>query len=150
LGYTVIGATGGSLLLGFAVSGLVGSERRRTAASLQATNQRFDTALNSISRGLCLFDAAGRLSVVNHRFREIYGLAPEQVALGCGFRDVLELMRTAGHLPWRIDPSAFRLLAQTSGCPARGNLAAADQRGSTVAISYQPRRTADGLRRMRT
>jgi len=36
---------------------------------------RFDTALNNMPHGLCMFDANRRVVVTNRRFREIFGLA---------------------------------------------------------------------------
>lgn len=143
LGYTVIAATAGSLALGFALSGLVGSERRRAAAKLRTTNQRFDTALNNMSQGLCLFDEAGRLAVVNHRFCEIYGFLPDQVAVGCGFADLLHLMGDAGHLSPGASPEALAAVWAERLAPRRGGAMLQEIGGGrTVAISYQA--TEDG------
>jgi PAS domain-containing protein len=50
------------------VRALVGREREAALAS------QFDTALNNMPHGLCMFDAAGRLAVMNHRFGEIMNL----------------------------------------------------------------------------
>ncbi len=72
---------------------------RGNAAELQLTNLRFDAALNNMSQGLCLYDAAGRLAVVNRQFCEIFGLPPERVQLGCSFRDILELSIASGNHP---------------------------------------------------
>ena len=46
-------------------------------ATLRETNLRLDAALDNMSQGLCLFDGHNRLEVVNRRFLDIFGLAPE-------------------------------------------------------------------------
>jgi len=51
------------------VRALVAREREAAIAS------QFDTALNNMPHGLCMFRADGRLAVMNHRFSEMMGLA---------------------------------------------------------------------------
>ncbi|MBV1707977.1 MAG: EAL domain-containing protein [Hyphomicrobiales bacterium] len=41
-----------------------------------------DLALENMARGLCLYDASGRLAVVNKTFMDIYGFAPAEVRIG--------------------------------------------------------------------
>src|SRR5690606_1369029 len=41
---------------------------------IESLAQRFDTALNNMPHGLCMFDAGGHLLVSNQRFAEILGL----------------------------------------------------------------------------
>jgi diguanylate cyclase (GGDEF)-like protein len=43
---------------------------------VQLLAKRFDTALNNMPHGLCMFDADRRLLVTNHRFTEMLGLDP--------------------------------------------------------------------------
>jgi PAS domain-containing protein len=50
----------------------------------------FDTAVNNMSQGLVMFDAAERLLVCNRRYLEMYGLSPEAVKPGC---TLLEMLR---------------------------------------------------------
>ena len=38
---------------------------------------RFDSALNNMSHGLCFFDGEQRLIVCNRRYLDMYGLPPE-------------------------------------------------------------------------
>jgi diguanylate cyclase (GGDEF)-like protein len=69
----------------------------RTAAlgereeELRAQNLRFDTALSNMSQALLLFDAAGRLVICNHRYCEMYDLAPELVKPGITVKELLAL-----------------------------------------------------------
>ena len=40
---------------------------------------QFDTALNNMPHGLCMFGADGRLAVMNHRFGEMMNLSDDLV-----------------------------------------------------------------------
>ncbi len=116
---------------------------KQREAELRQTNERFDAALTSMSQGLCLYDGTGRLLVVNQRFHEIYGLPADRVAVGCRFRDVLEAMHGAGHLPSgtcvdTLSAAWSARVAQRLG----GSMLQAINGGRTVAISYEP--TAEG------
>ena len=53
--------------------------RARTRAALAG---QFDTALNNMPHGLCMFGADGRLAVINHRFSEMMSLADDLVHRG--------------------------------------------------------------------
>jgi len=57
---------------------------------LQAQNLRFDAALENMPHGLCMFDRQERLIVCNERYREMYGLTPDQTKLGSTIRSILE------------------------------------------------------------
>ena len=59
-------------------------------------NRRLETALNNMSQGLCMFDAAERLIVCNERYLQIYGLSPELAQPGRTLLELLELRRRAG------------------------------------------------------
>ena len=50
--------------------------------------RQFDTALNNMPHGLCMFGADGRLAVVNRRFSEMMSL-PDESWLGTSVRDLL-------------------------------------------------------------
>ncbi|MCC6780315.1 MAG: EAL domain-containing protein [Hyphomicrobiales bacterium] len=70
----------------------------QSKASLTRTNALFDTALNNISQGLCMFDGSARLSVCNRRYLEMYLLSPEIVKPGCTLRELMEHRRAVGLL----------------------------------------------------
>jgi diguanylate cyclase (GGDEF)-like protein len=50
---------------------------------------QFDTALNNMPHGLCMFRADGRLSVMNHRFREMLSLPDDLVNRAVSSSDVI-------------------------------------------------------------
>ncbi len=66
---------------------------------LEATNLRLDTALANMSQGLCLFDAEGRLAVVNARYSEIFCLPPGCVRLGLSVPELIAMRVEHGNHP---------------------------------------------------
>jgi diguanylate cyclase (GGDEF)-like protein len=91
-----------SIYLLIAVAGKIRSLSRSEAAlrqeseALENSNIRFDAALNNMSQGLCMFDADQRVVVANARYREVYGLTPEQVMPGTSLREILALRAANG------------------------------------------------------
>jgi diguanylate cyclase (GGDEF)-like protein len=50
---------------------------------------QFDTALNNMPHGLCMFGVDGRLAVMNHRFSEMMGLSDDLVHSGASAADIV-------------------------------------------------------------
>ena len=50
---------------------------------------QFDTALNNMPHGLCMFGADGRLAVMNHRFSEMMQLSDDLVQRGASAPDII-------------------------------------------------------------
>ncbi|MGE0063348.1 MAG: EAL domain-containing protein [Xanthobacteraceae bacterium] len=75
------------------------TETKRQEEALRATNLRLDAALDNMTQGLSLFDAEGRLEVINRRYLEIFGLTRDMVGPGATFLDLLELSVAAGNHP---------------------------------------------------
>ncbi|QQO19776.1 EAL domain-containing protein [Bradyrhizobium diazoefficiens] len=50
---------------------------------------QFDTALNNMPHGLCMFRGDGQLAVMNHRFGELMNLPDDLVQGGTGARDIV-------------------------------------------------------------
>jgi len=65
--------------------------------------QRFVTALNHMSQGLCVFDANARLILCNNRYLEMYGMSAAVVTPGCSLRDILEHRQETGSFTGDID-----------------------------------------------
>ncbi len=65
------------------VRALIGREREAALAN------QFDTALNNMPHGLCMFGADGCLAVVNHRFSAMMGLSDERVHPGATAADII-------------------------------------------------------------
>src|SRR5579871_3216319 len=64
-----------------------------------------ELALNNMTQGVVMFDAAGRLVVRNDRYIEIYGLPPDIVKPGIGLRELVQIRAKSGSLP--IDPEKY-------------------------------------------
>ncbi len=59
------------------------------ALALKLQNDRFVGAIESLSQGLCIYDADNRLVMANRRYAELYGLDPGFVAPGVHLLDVV-------------------------------------------------------------
>jgi len=75
---------------------------------LALEKQRLDTALNNMSQGLIMFDAAERIVVCNDHYIEMYGLSREIVKPGCSFIELLKYRAEAGHTMHQ-DPDKYRV-----------------------------------------
>ena len=60
--------------------------------------RRLTNALNYMSQGLCMFDAAGRIVVCNQQYLRMYGLSPEVVKPGCTLLALMEHRKQTGFL----------------------------------------------------
>jgi diguanylate cyclase (GGDEF)-like protein len=71
---------------------LVAREREAALAG------QFDTALNNMPHGLCMFAADGRLAVMNHRFSEMMNLSDDLVHHGANAHDIVDACIGAGSI----------------------------------------------------
>ncbi len=85
------------------VQALVAREREAALAS------QFDTALNNMPHGLCMFRADGRLAVMNHRFSEMMYLSDDLVQRGASAHDIIAACISAGSIS---APSGKMILAE--------------------------------------
>jgi diguanylate cyclase (GGDEF)-like protein len=74
---------------------------------LALEKQRLDTAINNISQGLVMFDAAERLVVCNDLYIEMYGLSREMVKPGSPFLEILRFRARVGDF-LRREPEDYR------------------------------------------
>jgi diguanylate cyclase (GGDEF)-like protein len=59
---------------------------------------QFDTALNNMPHGLCMFRADGQLAVMNHRFSEMMELPDDLVHHGASASDIVSACVSAGSI----------------------------------------------------
>jgi diguanylate cyclase (GGDEF)-like protein len=122
---------------------LVSLEFQRQNRRLQEQEERlrvqkelFETALNNMSQGLCMFDASGALVVCNRRYLEMYGLSEDIVAPGVALGDILAERRRVG----TFDDDPQRYCAEMADAMAAGEprnvLSTTDDR--TILIVNQP------------
>ncbi|MBP0445279.1 EAL domain-containing protein [Roseomonas sp. SSH11] len=102
-------------------------DAQREKAALAA---RFDAALTNMGQGLTLYDAEGRLRVVNPRFREIFGFPRDAALTGMSAAQLAEALSIRG-VP---DAAAWATPAATAG--ERSTLELPD--GRCVALSREP------------
>ncbi|HEU0146060.1 MAG TPA: EAL domain-containing protein [Bradyrhizobium sp.] len=63
-----------------------------------ALASQFDTALNNMPHGLCMFRADGRLAVMNHRFSQMTGLSDEVIHRGASADEIVDACVVAGSI----------------------------------------------------
>ncbi len=61
----------------------------RRQLSLEQTNLRFDTALENMTHGLCMFDGNKRLVICNDRYASLYRLPPELLKVGASHEAII-------------------------------------------------------------
>jgi diguanylate cyclase (GGDEF)-like protein len=104
---------------------------------LRQLNSRIDVALNNMTYGLCMFDAAQRLIVCNSTYVEMYGLSREDAAPGTTLQAIDARRAAIGNAPRPIpEQMAAAAAAQTSPEPSAFTQELAD--GRTIAISQRP------------
>ncbi len=74
-------------------------------------DQQFETALNNMSQGLCMFDADANLVVCNERYLEMYGLSHDVVVPGVNLRAILLHRKECGNFAGDPDIYVKELLA---------------------------------------
>jgi len=82
---------------------------------LMIQKQRLDTAINNMTQGLLLFDAAERIVVCNRRYIDMYGLSEQVVKPGCSLLDLISHRKETGSFSGDVEgyrESLLRDLAQ--------------------------------------
>jgi diguanylate cyclase (GGDEF)-like protein len=113
------------------VRALVAREREAALAS------QFDTALNNMPHGLCMFRADGRLAVVNHRFTAMMNLRDDLVHRGAGAPDIVDACVSAGSLS---AASGTMILSEIGNSQAKDIITTdtGAASGRSVAWTFQP------------
>ena len=103
---------------------------------------RFDTALNNMPHGLCMFDAERRVAVCNKRLAALLGLAPD---IAGQRQTALDSSRNASvPEPWPPPTPDVCWPSSRAALSARGNgeVVLETEQGRTLAITFHP--MADG------
>jgi methyl-accepting chemotaxis protein len=90
----------------FAAFVLAGLAYRR----LRNQNGRISTALNNMSQGLNMFDAQGRITLLNTRYLEMYKLDPTVVKPGCTLKQLIEHRKATGLFSGDVDSYVQKIL----------------------------------------
>ena len=98
---------------------------------------QFDTALNNMPHGLCMFGADGRLAVMNHRFSEMMNLSDDFVHRGADAPDIVAACVSAGSIS---TASGKMILAEIENSQARDIITTDPDvaRGRSLSWTFQP------------
>lgn len=115
---------------------------RQMTRRLSVEKQRLDTAMNTMSQGLLMFDQDERLIVCNRRYIEMYGLSSQIVKPGANFRDVIQHRHDTGSFDGDVDSYCDRVLS-TIG--TRQSSVVETRNGRLIEIRNQPSITGGWL-----
>jgi diguanylate cyclase (GGDEF)-like protein len=113
------------------VRALVAREREAALAI------QFDTALNNMPHGLCMFGTDGRLAVMNHRFSEMMRLSEDLVHRGAGAPDIVAACVGAG----TVSAASGKLIVSEVDSSQAGYITTADPgsaSGRALSWTFQP------------
>ena len=102
-----------------------------------ALANQFDTALNNMPHGLCMFRADGRLAVMNHRFSNLMELPDDLAKRGASAASIVSACVVAGSIS---ADSGNLVLSEIEGARI-SEIVTADPdpaRGRTLAWTFQP------------
>ena len=102
---------------------------------------QFDTALNNMPHGLCMFAADGRLAVMNHRFSEMMNLSDDLVQRGAGARDIITACVSGGSIS---AASGRMILSEIENTQARDIITADPDIARSRSLSWTFHPMADG------
>ncbi|QOZ26491.1 EAL domain-containing protein [Bradyrhizobium sp. CCBAU 51753] len=85
-------------------------QRQHEAARrrLSEKSQHLDTAINTMTQGLLLFDASGRLVICNQQYIEMFGISPEIARPGCHLRELVLHRQATGTFVGDVDDYCAR------------------------------------------
>jgi diguanylate cyclase (GGDEF)-like protein/PAS domain S-box-containing protein len=114
------------------------TELKAANSRLEVQNLLFDTALNNMSHGLCMWDADLRIIVCNNRFLEIYGFSEEVVKPGASLREVMQHSVAIGNHPGETVDDLYNSYLQELA--SRGSLTTEREiKGQrTIAVAHRP------------
>ena len=130
---TIIAAVLTAFVVGSVLALVAGQIRQK----LFTQTLRFDTALNNMSQGLCMFDSAARLIVCNERYLKMYRLSRDAARAGISLCELLERRKEAG----TYSGDASKYVAKILAAIAEGRttrLMAETGDGRSIAIVNQP------------
>ncbi|WP_128970587.1 bifunctional diguanylate cyclase/phosphodiesterase [Bradyrhizobium tropiciagri] len=85
-------------------------QRQHDAAQrrLSEQSQHLDTAINTMTQGLLLFDASARLVICNQQYIDMFDLSPDIVRPGCHLRDLIVHRQAIGSFVGDVDEYCAR------------------------------------------
>ncbi|KJC42668.1 EAL domain-containing protein [Bradyrhizobium sp. LTSP857] len=71
-------------------------QNREAQERIESERQRLDTALNNMSQGLILYDAAGYIVTCNRRYADMFGLSADVIKPGCHIIEAMHHRKERG------------------------------------------------------
>ncbi|WP_050626407.1 bifunctional diguanylate cyclase/phosphodiesterase [Bradyrhizobium viridifuturi] len=127
-----------AILLTLVVRKLI-QQHRAQQQRLTLEKLRLDTAVNNMTQGLLLFDAAQRLVICNKRYIEMYGLSADVIKPGCSFRDVIVHRYLTGSFQGDVERYVNLVLRDVG---VRNTMVIATPDGRSIQVVNEP--LADG------
>ncbi|MBI5130708.1 MAG: EAL domain-containing protein [Rhodopseudomonas palustris] len=110
---------------------------RSTHRRITERNLQLDVALNNMGRGLCMFDASGRVQLCNSEYLDMYHLRGHDLQAGVDYRHLLQLKAQVGTSPIDAGTHCARLAeAIAERRPMEWMTSLAD--GRQIHVSYRP------------
>jgi methyl-accepting chemotaxis protein len=98
---------------------------------------RLSTALDNMSQGLNVFDAQGRITLLNRRYLEMYNLSPDIVKAGCTIVQLIQHRKDTGLFKGDVETYCRKILDEVKqGKSMEHHVQASD--GRTVLAKNQP------------
>lgn len=105
---------------------------------LRRSNLDFNTALNNMNQGLCMFDSDQTLIVCNERYLEMYGFAPEIVKPGIKLPEIMEYSVSIGNYTREDAERAKAERPDTAKSRTQQVLKQYLRDGRVIAVKHQP------------
>jgi methyl-accepting chemotaxis protein len=109
------------------------------ALRVRQHNVEITTAVNNMSQGLCMFDAAARLVFANKRYLEIYRLSAETTKAGCTLHDLVRQRQAVGTFTGDVDKYVSNLMNEIASGKAMDKLIELKD-GRVIALCNRPMR----------
>ena len=135
-GQTLYGVLGAMLVLFFVSMRDVASTLNSLMVRAFVSTDRLSLALTNMSPGLAMFDAEGRVTLINARFSEHYGLVQDAFGVGDTLRGLIEACRDAGKVR-QEDVNAFSdSFAQRLAAPGKEEVTMELLDGRTLNLTF--------------
>ncbi len=79
---------------------------------LRTQNRRLTGAIDNMSQGLLMFDAQGRITLVNRRYIEMYALSCDVVKPGCSLQQLIQHRKDTGFFSGDVEAYCRKILGE--------------------------------------
>ena len=109
----ILPSTAAGVMMLLAVSGLAALAFAGFLHRSQASRfRRLSDAVDNMSQGLNVFDAQGRITLLNRRYLDMYNLSPEIVKPGCSLTQLLQHRKETGLFKGDVEPYCRKIMKE--------------------------------------